>query len=92
MVFYNSYLPNIASEDQRDRVSAYGWAMGYLGGGLLLVLNLVHVPVRRAARHLRGAGGAHQPGFRRRVVAGLLLHHLHHGCASATLPAAAARR
>jgi UMF1 family MFS transporter len=41
MVFYNSYLPNIASEDQRDRVSAYGWAMGYLGGGLLLVINLV---------------------------------------------------
>ncbi|HWT82841.1 MAG TPA: MFS transporter, partial [Candidatus Methylomirabilis sp.] len=37
----NSYLPNIASESQRDRVSAYGWAMGYLGGGLLLVLNLV---------------------------------------------------
>lgn len=41
MVFYNSYLPNIASEDQRDRVSAFGWAMGYLGGGLLLLLNLV---------------------------------------------------
>jgi MFS transporter, UMF1 family len=41
MVFYNSYLPNIASEDQRDRVSAYAWAMGYLGGGLLLVINLI---------------------------------------------------
>lgn len=41
IVFYNSYLPNIASEDQRDRVSSYGWAMGYLGGGLLLVLNLI---------------------------------------------------
>ncbi|HCM97117.1 MAG: MFS transporter [Chloroflexi bacterium GWB2_49_20] len=41
MVFYNSYLPDIASEDQRDRVSSYGWAMGYLGGGLLLLLNLV---------------------------------------------------
>ena len=40
MVFYNSYLPDIASEDQRDSVSSYGWAMGYLGGGLLLVLNL----------------------------------------------------
>lgn len=40
MVFYNAYLPDIASEDQRDRVSSYGWAMGYLGGGLLLVLNL----------------------------------------------------
>jgi UMF1 family MFS transporter len=40
IVFYNAYLPDIASEDQRDRVSSYGWAMGYLGGGLLLVLNL----------------------------------------------------
>ncbi len=40
MVFYNSYLPDIASEDKRDGVSSYGWAMGYLGGGLLLVLNL----------------------------------------------------
>jgi len=41
IVFYNSYLPNIASEDRRDYVSSYGWAMGYLGGGILLLLNLV---------------------------------------------------
>jgi UMF1 family MFS transporter len=40
MVFYNSFLPDIASEEERDRVSSYGWAMGYLGGGLLLALNL----------------------------------------------------
>ena len=40
MVFYNAYLPDIASQDQRDRVSSYGWAMGYLGGGILLALNL----------------------------------------------------
>jgi len=40
IVFYNSYLPDIASEDQRDRVSSFGWALGYLGGGLLLVFNL----------------------------------------------------
>ena len=40
IVFYNAYLPDIASEDQRDRVSSYGWAMGYLGGGLLLLINL----------------------------------------------------
>lgn len=40
MVFYNAYLPDIASEDRRDSVSSYGWAMGYLGGGLLLALNL----------------------------------------------------
>jgi UMF1 family MFS transporter len=41
IVFYNAYLPDLAAEDQRDSVSSYGWAMGYLGGGLLLVLNLV---------------------------------------------------
>jgi len=40
IVFYNAYLPDIASEDQRDRVSSFGWAMGYLGDFLLLVLNL----------------------------------------------------
>jgi UMF1 family MFS transporter len=40
-VFYNAYLPEIASEDQRDRVSSYGWALGYLGGGLLLLFNLI---------------------------------------------------
>ena len=40
MVFYNAYLPDIASEEERDRTSSYGWAMGYLGGGLLLAVNL----------------------------------------------------
>jgi UMF1 family MFS transporter len=46
IVFYNAYLPDIASEDQRDRVSSYGWAMGYLGGGLLLLGNLVFFQLR----------------------------------------------
>ncbi|EFO80138.1 major facilitator superfamily permease [Oscillochloris trichoides DG-6] len=41
MVFYNAYLPEIASPDRRDAVSSQGWATGYLGGGLLLVLNLI---------------------------------------------------
>lgn len=40
LVFYNSFLPDIASAEDRDRVSSVGWAMGYLGGGLLLALNL----------------------------------------------------
>lgn len=40
IVFYDSYLPDIASEDKRDSVSSFGWAMGYLGDALLLVLNL----------------------------------------------------
>jgi UMF1 family MFS transporter len=41
IVFYNAFLPQIASEDQRDRVSSGGWALGYAGGGLLLLLNLI---------------------------------------------------
>ena len=46
VVFYNSYLPDIASEDQRDRVSSFGWAMGYLGDGILLALNLAFYSFR----------------------------------------------
>ena len=41
IVFYNAYLPEIASPDQRDRISATGFGLGYLGGGLLLLLNLI---------------------------------------------------
>ena len=43
IVFYNSFLPDIATEDQRDKVSSRGFAWGYLGGGLLLALNLAFV-------------------------------------------------
>jgi UMF1 family MFS transporter len=45
-VFYNAFLPEIASEDQRDRVSSRGWALGYIGGGTLLLLNLVLYQLR----------------------------------------------
>ena len=41
VVFYNAYLPDIASQDRRDHVSAAGFALGYAGGGLLLLLNLL---------------------------------------------------
>ncbi|MGQ9547294.1 MAG: MFS transporter [Roseiflexus sp.] len=41
IVFYNAFLPEIASPDRRDAVSSQGWALGYLGGGLLLVANLL---------------------------------------------------
>jgi len=43
IVFYNAFLPEISSADERDKVSSQGWALGYLGGGLLLALNLVFV-------------------------------------------------
>jgi UMF1 family MFS transporter len=41
VVVYNSFLPQLAGPDERDSVSSIGWAIGYLGGGLLLALNLV---------------------------------------------------
>jgi UMF1 family MFS transporter len=43
IVFYNSFLPEITTEDQRDRVSSRGFAWGYLGGAVLLALNLAFV-------------------------------------------------
>jgi UMF1 family MFS transporter len=41
VVFYNSFLPEIAGPDRRDHVSSMGWALGYIGGGILLALNLI---------------------------------------------------
>jgi UMF1 family MFS transporter len=41
LVSYYAILVDISTEDERDRVSSRGWAFGYLGGGLLLALNLV---------------------------------------------------
>lgn len=38
---YNGYLPVLARPDERDRLSSRGWAVGYLGGGLLLAANVV---------------------------------------------------
>lgn len=43
IVFYNAFLPDIAAPNDRDRVSSQGWALGYLGGGILLAINLVFV-------------------------------------------------
>ncbi|WP_327104559.1 MFS transporter [Nonomuraea glycinis] len=41
IVVYDSFLPQISTPQERDHVSSRGWAIGYLGGGLLLALNLV---------------------------------------------------
>ncbi|MBO0951043.1 MFS transporter [Fibrella forsythiae] len=43
IVFYNSYLPDIATEDQFDRVSARGFSMGYIGSVALMVFNLMMI-------------------------------------------------
>ena len=43
LVFYDSMLPSVAKPDETDRVSSAGYALGYLGGGILLVVNLAWI-------------------------------------------------
>ena len=42
-VFYDSLLPHVAKPEESDRVSAAGYAMGYIGGGTLLLVNLAWI-------------------------------------------------
>lgn len=43
LVFYNSYLPDIAYKEQQDAISAKGYSLGYIGSVILLILNLLLV-------------------------------------------------
>jgi UMF1 family MFS transporter len=43
IVFYESLLPHLAAEGELDRVSSAGYAIGYLGGGTLLAINLLMI-------------------------------------------------
>ncbi len=43
LVFYNSFLPVIAVPEEQDKISARGYSMGYLGGVILLIINLIFV-------------------------------------------------
>ncbi|OKL38589.1 MFS transporter [Pontibacter flavimaris] len=43
IVFYNAYLPEIATEDRYDRLSARGFSMGYIGSVILLIFNLAMI-------------------------------------------------
>lgn len=43
IVFYNSFLPVIADPEDQDRISARGYSMGYLGGVILLLFNLLMI-------------------------------------------------
>lgn len=43
LVFYNSYLPDVAFPEQQDRISARGYSMGYIGSVVLLIINLAMV-------------------------------------------------
>lgn len=42
-VFYNAYLVDLTSEDRRDSISSYGFAAGYAGGIIMLILNILFV-------------------------------------------------
>lgn len=42
-VFYDALLPHVAREEDQDQVSTRGYAMGYLGGGILLAINVVMI-------------------------------------------------
>ena len=55
LVIYDSLLCRIAGPDERDRVSSRGWALGYLGGGLLLALNLALVTLHARVGLSEGA-------------------------------------
>jgi UMF1 family MFS transporter len=43
IVFYNAFLPEIATTDMQDKVSAKGFALGYIGSSLLLIFNLMMI-------------------------------------------------
>ncbi len=62
IVFNDSLLPHIAKEEMVDRLSAAGYALGYLGGGLLLAVNLA-LYLQPATFGLEDAGVAIRVGF-----------------------------
>lgn len=56
LVFYNSYLPDIAFKEQQDAISAKGYSLGYIGSVLLLLINLgmiLSVPEENALSMMR---------------------------------------
>jgi UMF1 family MFS transporter len=72
IVVYNAFLPEISGPDERDRVSSRAWALGYLGGGLLLAANLALFSAHEslglsqghAVRFRRARGGRSSPRSR----------------------------
>ncbi len=42
-VFYDALLPHVAKDEDQDKVSTQGYALGYLGGGILLAINVVMI-------------------------------------------------
>lgn len=62
LVFYNAYLPEIASPGNQDRVSARGFALGYLGSSILLIINLVFILTKTFSKLF------HAPGIDARIA------------------------
>ncbi len=56
LVFYNSYLPDIAYPEQQDKVSAKGYSLGYIGSVLLLIINLAMI-MKPELFHITGTPG-----------------------------------
>lgn len=56
LVFYNSYLPDIAFPEQQDRISAKGFSLGYIGSVLLLIINLAMI-MKPELFHISGTSG-----------------------------------
>jgi MFS transporter, UMF1 family len=64
LVFYNAYLPEIATPEKYDNVSAKGYAMGYIGSVILMIVNLLMVK----KPEWFGFGGTTDPTLPSRVV------------------------
>jgi UMF1 family MFS transporter len=71
IVVYNSFLPQIADADRRDAVSSIGWAIGYIGGFTLLLINVaavlfkdkIHLSTGDVARYSMVTAGLWWAGF-----------------------------
>ena len=75
LVFYESLLPHIAARSEVDRVSSAGYAMGYVGGGLLMALqrrSRSSKPGLLGHRRTRGRPSARRSSSRRGLVGALL--------------------
>jgi UMF1 family MFS transporter len=87
VVVYYSFLPEIATPDERDAVSAQGWAFGYLGGGIALAIQLalfighdaVGIGEATAVRFAFVLSGLWWAGFTLIPLARLRRHQAPHG-------------
>jgi UMF1 family MFS transporter len=61
-IFYNAYLPDLASGHEADRLSARGFALGYIGGGLMLLIVFLMIQ-QHAILGLPDKGSATRLGF-----------------------------